>query len=214
MAFNLATSPSIFVDGRLTGSAAGVWRDAADNLYVLSAAHVVDGVPAHAAVQWLSLGGSVGAGQTVDDGLTWLPTDGGALDAGLVRIVDAGPFDTAFEYPWASDVASFDEAAHVASVVICGKSGPVPAVFDRVIPAGRIFPAGRRHGRLLQFRYGFGETQPGDSGGAVISMPEGRLLGVHVAEHFEAGTPFAWAVPAEDIRDAFVGPLPGFSVRP
>lgn len=214
MAFNLATSPSIFVDGAPFGSAAGVWQDGAANLYVLSAAHVIDGVPGHTPVQWMALDGTVGGGQTVDASLTWLDMPDGLLDAGLMRILDGGPFDASDEYPWASLIAPFDEIAHVRSVLICGKSGPVPAVFDCVVPPGRVFPAGRRHGRLLQFRYDFGETQPGDSGGAVISMPEGKLVGVHVAEHVEAGAPYAWAVAADDICQAFATPLPGFAVRP
>jgi hypothetical protein len=211
VAFNLVTSPSIYVDGTLAGSAAGVWTDGAANLYVLSAAHVVGGVPPHTPVQWLSLDGSVGVGQTVDAELTWLQMQGGGrLDAGLVRIVDAGPFASSEDYPWASEIAPLAEVHHIESVVICGKSGPVAAVFDRVIPAGQAFPAGRVHGRLLQFRYEFGETQPGDSGGAVISLPEGRLVGIHVAEHLAAGVSYAWAIAAEDMFDAFEDPLPGF----
>jgi hypothetical protein len=210
--FNLATSPSVYVDGRLSGSATCVWRDGIARTFVLSAAHVID-VPAHTPIEWLTLDGDVGGGQTLDSALMWMPSGGGDLDAALVGISDPGPFGKASAYPWASDIVSWADVDALASVVICGRSGPVPATFDRKLAPGQQF-SGHRHGRLLQLRYDFSQTQPGDSGGAVISLPEGRLVAMHVAEHTEAGVSYAWAVAADDILIAFRTPFPGFELRP
>jgi hypothetical protein len=212
VAFNLGVSPAIYVDGVRSGSAAGVWRDGESRTYVLSAAHVIDRVPPHTPIQWMHQG-VVGGGQTVETALLWVPMDGGFLDAGLVSLDRPGPFGMTGSYPWASDVMSWSAINHLTSVVICGKSGVVQATFDRSLPAGQPFSE-HRHGRLLQFRYDFGQTQPGDSGGAVIALPEGTLVGVHVAEHVEAGLEYAWAVPAVDIQEVFAHLRPGFEPRP
>jgi hypothetical protein len=214
VSFNLVESPYMFVNGELSGSACCVWVDGAGRTYVLSAAHVIDRVPGHTPIEWLTLDGNTGGGQTLEPTDSWIAVPGGELDAGLVEIGNTpGPFGNGGSYPWASSVVTWDEITVGRSVVICGKSRPIFATVANPIP----FPPGEffsnhTHGRLLRLAYDSHETAPGDSGGAVISLPEGKLLGMHVG--IDPTQKYAWAVAAADVEEILSVPFPGLSLRP
>lgn len=187
-----------------------MWRDGLRK-YVLSAAHVVHGAGPQA-VHWIS-GSQIGFGVTVDPDLCWLSVDGGRLDAGLTAIRVSGPFGSSAGYPWANQVMTWHEIDSVRSVRICGRSGEVFATFVDKVAAGLTFDGmPHRYGRLLRCRYDFARTEPGDSGAAVISLPEGKLLGMHVAK--SADLRYSYAVAAIDVLETFATKLPGFGLRP
>ncbi len=209
--FSLAPSPDILVDGSPSGSACCVWRDGLLD-YVLTAAHVLEAAAPDAAVAWAGIDGSVGYGQTSQSHPYWVAVAGGNLDAGLVTISEPGPFASSSAYPWGSPPLAWADVDQVASVMICGKYSQVYATFDRRIAAGELVES-HRYGRLLQFRFDGATTRPGDSGAAVISLPEGMLVGMHVARHTDGDVSYSWVVSADDILMTFGG-LPGFRLRP
>jgi hypothetical protein len=209
--YHLGPSPDLLIQLESTGSACGVWRDGL-RTYVLSAAHVVATAAEGEAVHWIA-SGKVGFGITVDPSLAWLPVAGGRLDAGLASIRVGGPFGATSTYPWAGEVMAWHEIDSVKSVRICGHSGEVFATFVDKVPAGLQFSGiPHRYGRLLRCRYDYRRTEPGDSGAPVISLPEGKLMGMHVATSKDRL--FSYAVPAIDILDTFGPKLPGFRLRP
>jgi hypothetical protein len=192
------------------GSACCVWQDGLSS-YVLSAAHVVGGLGEAAGIQWMGVSGELGLGQTLEPSLYWMSSHGGDLDAGLVRVSVAGPFAHSFGYPWAHRVMSWDAIDSIRSVIICGKFGQVFATFDGKVAPGTVF-AGHRHGRLLRLRYDSAATLGGDSGSPIISLPEGMLVGMHVAR--DVNPLFSLAVAADDVVHTFLPRLPGFRLRP
>ena len=97
-AFEIIPSPDVLVLSESMGSACCVWRDGL-HTYVLSAAHVVGGLPEGSGIQWIGLSGMLGLGQTVDPSLYWIQFKGDALDAGLVSVSVAGPFGLTSGYP-------------------------------------------------------------------------------------------------------------------
>ena len=207
---NIIASPTVCVLGQPCGSASGVWLDGSNHKYLLTAAHVLSPFPPFSATQWVSASGETGGGQTLDGTFNWTTTNGGLLDAGLIAIQDEGPFGSESSYPWGTPPAASPPSG---SVVICGMNGPVFATFTGWEPPGVKFDGDTRpHGRLMKFSYDSGATRPGDSGGAVIALPEGTIVGVHVGEQTKTQT--AWAVYIEDIVDNFAPLLPGFRPRP
>lgn len=210
--FQIGRSPDVLVQAQPMGSACCIWRDGLRS-YVLSAAHVLGGLAEGSGVQWIDTAGTLGLGQTIDPSLYFMEGNGGPLDAGLASVSVAGPFSTSFGYPWASRIMSWDAIDSVRSVIICGKFGQVFATFEEKVPPG---PAtmvdGRSNGRLLRLRYDDVSTIGGDSGAPVISLPEGMLMGMHIAR--EANRLFSLAVAAVDIQEAFRARLPGFELRP
>jgi hypothetical protein len=213
MSFNIATSPYLYVNGVPTGSACCVWRDGQSS-YVLSAAHVLGGLTPGTPVSWYGLAdGTFGHGVTLEPDYYWRPVPGGDLDAGLALVSQPGPFGTSDGYPWGFPVAQWPGVSDHESVAICGKSGPVFATFDATLSAG-ISIHNHQYGRLLQFRYDRKETEGGDSGSPIVSLPDGMLVGMHVAIHTVGGIDYSWAVSAEDILNAYAPSLPGFALRP
>ena len=208
--FQLTPSPNVLVQAQPKGSACCVWQDGL-HTYLVSAAHVVAGLPEGAGIQWIDNSGTLGLGVTVRPDLYWMKVAGGVLDAGLVRVSTPGPFASSTGYPWAQRVLSWEAIASVQSVIICGKFGQVFATRVEPLPAGRVIH-GRTYGRLLRFRYDSRATLGGDSGSPVISLPEGMLVGMHVAR--DSDPLFSLAVAADDIRSAFLQQLPGFELRP
>jgi hypothetical protein len=160
-------------------------------------------------MRWLSADLSSSGNGTPVTSEVWLPVRGGRLDAGLIRIDDPGPFRGGGPYPRGQGVLPFDGITTDLVVEICGKHGRTTARFDKHIAAGLDFQ-GHRHGRLLRFRFLVGETDPGDSGAAVVSMPEQMLVALHIARDGARSL----AVPAADIREAFGALRFGFDVRP
>ena len=210
--FNAVPSPNVLVMGESKGSACCVWQDGLAS-YVLSAAHVFDGAVAGAPVQWLG-GSTLGFGQKLAGNLYWMPVEGGLLDAGLATISSAGSFGSPSQYPWAGHVMEWHEIPGVRSVVICGKRGIVFATVDDQLAAGtrRIPGTSSFYGRLVRLRYDNASTFGGDSGAAVISLPEGKLLGMHIGRDLDKQ--FSLAVPAADVRDTFGKTFFGFHLRP
>ena len=210
-AFNLRPSPDVLVDLEVRGSACCVWQDGLRS-YVLSAAHVIESTQEGEGRQWFD-GVQAGLGLTVAPELYWLHVAGGRLDAGLASIRISGPFGSPFGYPWAGQVMTWNEIDSIRSVRICGRSGEVFATFQNKVQPGRQFDGiPHRYGRLLRFRYDFKQTLKGDSGAPVISLPEGKLVGMHVAA--SADRMFSFAVAAIDILETFAARLPGFRLRP
>ena len=211
--FELIESPNLLVDLVAAGSACCVWHTAL-SAYIVTAAHVVEGAPPGTPVLYRSADGTAqGMGAARSD-LAWLPMQGGQLDGGLVEIGDEGPFRAGGEYPRGSRILSWEGTRPDMVVQICGKHGMETARCLRKWPAGEVFE-NRRHGRLIEFRVLGGlATDPGDSGAAIISLPEGMLVGMHIAAFREAGATHTLAVAAEDIRETFSALLPGFDLRP
>jgi hypothetical protein len=207
-ALSVIESPDVMVGFSSAGSACCVWRDGAGD-YIATAAHVLTGVPAGTRMRWISNDLSTSGGGTPLTSSLWLPVPGGRLDAGLVRIDDPGPFRDGGPYPSGAPLLGWEAIANGLVVQICGKHGVTTAEVSAKVPAGLDFK-GHVHGRLVQFRFLHGETDAGDSGAAVISLPEQMLVGMHVARD---GTR-SLAVPAEDIRDAFGALMSGFDLRP
>ena len=210
--FNAVPSPNILVLGAPQGSACCVWKDGISS-YVLSAAHVFEGHGPDTAVQWIG-GGSVGFGLTTSRDLYWMAVPGGLLDAGLARITGMGVFAGTTHYPWAGQVMEWHEIPSVRSVVICGKFGIVFSTFHSQLAAGaRTIPdTSDTYGRLVRLRYDTGSTMDGDSGAAILSLPEGKLVGLHIGRDIDRR--FSLAVPAADVRDTFKQKLFGFELRP
>ena len=207
-------SPDVMVGFDSVGSACCVWRDALST-YLLSAAHVFTDVQDGTRIRWLSPDLTASGSGTPLLSRLWLPMPGGELDAGLVQIDDPGPFRVGGLYPKSEQILSWHGIGEGTVVQICGTHGSPVATFARKRPAGDAFK-GHTHGRLLQFRFieSF-TTSPGDSGAAVISLPEGLLVGMHIVLHRdEQGVPHSLVVPAEDIRDTFGALLPDFGLRP
>lgn len=212
MGFSIVPSPEVLVQAVPLGSSCCVWRDGLRE-YMLSAAHVVGDLPEGSAIQWISLAGQVGLGTTVDPSLYWITTQGGAMDAGLVAISSPGPFSFPSSYPWGGQVMEWHELDFIKGrpVIICGKSGQTFGTFEGKRPAGQII-GGRIRGRLLRCRYDHAPSVGGDSGAVVLSLPEGKVIGVHIAK--DADERFSLAVPACDVLEAFEQRLPGFHLRP
>src|SRR5687767_8870245 len=208
--FSLAASPDLLIDGSPSGSACCVWRDGLLE-YVLTAAHVVENTPAGAAVVWVGIDGSVGYGKPSTSHPYWAPIEGGQLDAGLIVIDQPGPFASVHAYPWGSPHIAWSDAHLLESVMICGKYSQVFANFHRRLSDESV--QSHRYGRLLEFEFDGPTTRGGDSGAPVISLPEGSLVGMHVAHHVDGLSHYSWVVSAEDILTAFAG-LPGFRLRP
>lgn len=214
MSSSFAPSPNVLVDFASAGSACGVWRDALTT-YVLSAAHVFEGAGPSPIVQWLSLDlASSGGGVLIADELWEDLPGGGELDAALVRVTEPGPFESGGRYPHGSQILGWHALEPGLIVQICGKHGTVTAQLTRKLPAGETFE-GHVHGRLLQCAFLDGHTDPGDSGAAVISMPEGMLVGMHITRDIDAlDRQSSLAVAAEDVRTTLGRLRPGFDVRP
>lgn len=206
-------SPNLMIGFEPAGSACGVWRDGLSS-YVLSAAHVLDNLPVATPIGWLSANPfESGSGATLDPSMVWLPVEGGRLDAALVRIENLGPFRIGGPFPTGFRVLPAATLSPGLVVTICGKHGLEPARFRDILPAGDEFN-GRRHGRLLRFEFETDSmTDPGDSGAAILTEPEGMLVGMHIALRTNGGR-FSLAVPADDVRDTFGLFLPGFTLRP
>lgn len=212
MAFSFVRSPDVLVDFQSAGSASGVWEDGLAT-YVLSAAHVFDQAGQAPLVQWLDDDFSIGSGVLLASHL-WAETTDGLLDAGIVRVEDAGPFRMGGSYPYGSEILEWDAITENLVVEICGKHGTRVGDSVRKRAAGLEF-GGHRHSRLLLFRLNNGETHDGDSGAAVISMPEGMLVGHHITLHRDArGVPFSVVVAAADVRDVLGDRLGAFRPRP
>lgn len=208
-------SPDVVVPGGLKGSACCVWRDGLRS-YVLTAAHVAGAEPEGSVVTWIGLvDGVTGQGTALNSELSWVAMQGGQLDASLLAVGTLGPFGSTLSYPWAAPIMAWDviESPAVRSVVVCGKHGLVFATFDRKLPPGDTF-GGRVHGRLLRFRFDAGRTLGGDSGAPIMSLPEGMLIGMHIAERLEDGNRYSLAVAAADVLAAYIFKLPGFGLRP
>jgi hypothetical protein len=213
MGFNAVPSPDLFIDGSPAGSVCCVWEDSLSRQYILSAAHVVAGLPSGTPIVWIGGNALQGDGLTLGPELYWMATDGGELDAGPVSIRTAGPFSTTAAYPWAQQVMSWTTVDSVRSVIVCGKFGQRFATFDCKLPPGEVI--GRHvYGRLLRFKFDNSTTHPGDSGAPIISLPEGMLIGMHVDLRTDFDGQFSLAVAAADIAEAYAFPLPGFKLRP
>ena len=209
MNFRATPSPDLIVSQTPAGSACCVWHDGLRS-YVLSAAHVVDGQPEGSAVQWLG-GGAIGMGTTLAPALSFIEADGGVLDAALIAIKDFGPFQNRADYPWGLPIMPRTSFSTIRSVVICGKFGLVFATFAGEVAAGRIID-GRRYGPLLAFRYDTPDpTMRGDSGSAVLSLPEGMLVAMHLGK--DADNQRSLGVAAADIVEVF-GLHLGIQLRP
>jgi len=212
MSFSFAESPNVLVDFQSMGSACGVWEDGLAT-YVVSAAHVFDQAGSEPLVQWVDGSFNIGSGVLRAD-LLWQSTSAGPLDAGIVRIEDPGPFRLGGDYPYGSDILEWDAITEDLVVKICGKHGTRLAGSVRKQNGGLVFE-NHRHGRLLIFPLMDGETLPGDSGAAVVSMPEGMLVGHHVTlHHDDQGIACSVVVPAADVRDLFRDRLGAFEPRP
>lgn len=212
MGFSFARSPDVLVDFQSAGSSSCVWEDGLAT-YVLSAAHVFDQAGQAPLVQWLDEDFAIGSGVLLAS-LLWEETMDGLLDAGIVRIEDAGPFRIGGSYPCGSEILEWDAITENLVVEICGKHGTRVGESVRKRAAGLEF-SGHRHSRLLMFRLTNGETRDGDSGAAVVSMPEGMLVGHHITLHHDAlGVPFSVVVPAADVRDVLGARLGAFRLRP
>lgn len=204
----LVESPDIMVGYRSTGSACAVWRDGGGE-YVATAAHVVDDAGPGVPMRWISADLSSSGHGIALTAEAWLPVPGGRLDAGLIRIQHPGPFRRGGAFPGGQSVLPFRAITAGLIVEICGKHGRTVAMFDGHIHAGLEF-MGRRHGRLLRFRFIDGATDPGDSGAAIVSPSDHMLVGMHIArEGFHS-----FAVPAADIQEAFGALRFGFDLRP
>ncbi len=210
MAFEIVPSPNVFVDLESAGSACCVWKDGLRS-YMLSASHVLADQPEGAAILWKGVIGGTGLGQILDPSFYWMSSHGGQLDAGLAAITNEGPFATSVGYPWGQQVMSWEAIDSVRSVIVCGKRGSRFARFtDKV--TGR-HEDHRLLGRLLRFRFDTDDTEHGDSGAPVISLPEGMLVGMHIGVD-NIDPRFSLAVAAADIQEAFAQRLPGFALRP
>lgn len=200
-------SPDLMIGFRSAGSACCVWRDGAGE-YVATASHVLTAMTATDRMRWISNDLLSGSGTPLIDE-TWLPVPGGRLDAGLIRIDDPGPFRPDGPYPSGTGILPLTAMTSSLVVEICGKHGRTTARFDGHVDAGFTF-RGHRHGRLLRFSFLAGETDPGDSGAAVLSMPDQMVVGMHIAREGS----HSFAVPAADIREAFGALRFGFNLRP
>lgn len=186
--------------GPRTGSIAALVL-ASNRRFVLTAAHVLSGLTAESSRVLWDVPGEPGYGQgnLVQDSL-WLPAADFAgsaftrLDAGLAEIEIMESLGNEQLFPWGTGVVKWEEATGLDAVTICGANGMVTARWDGVVPPGvqvvvhgQVLP----YSRLLRFRLLSKETQPGDSGAAVVSG-DGRLVGMHLG--IMNGPSCRWAV--------------------
>ncbi len=201
---NLRPSPRIQGGGHF-GSFAGVLRRSnQERSYLLTARHVVEDI-LPAKVTW-----DLDSFPETGEGKGLLPLDKhyrdpntqrmGFFDAAVVHILEKELLADSTKFAWSDEVLPWAEALQVPEVHVYGANGKRFATFDASLPTG--WPVNTSLGvshywRLISFRFQGPTTDKGDSGAPVISHPEGKLVGIHVAR--QGGC--SLVLPAADVME-------------
>lgn|GEM_PF-5291678 len=201
---NIRSSP-IIQGNRKQGSFAGVLkRPGEGEIYLLTARHVVtDILPAE--VEWNVEkppfpGRGRGSGRLPLDMYYKDPDTGvsGFFDAAVVQIVEKELLVDSTQFAWSDEVLSWPEVQEPRDVYVCGANGVRSARFSKVVETG--WPIKTRLGlvgywRMVCYELQGGLTSDGDSGAPVITVNDGKLVGIHVARKGR----FIFAMPAVDV---------------